>query len=415
MATVPAVLLWILPILLVALAVRIVVDVWLDVPYSVLLVLVGVAISALPVDVGIRLSQDVLMAIVLPIILFNGASELNRGVLRENAIVPLALIVLGVPLTVALLGAAGTVAFGLPLLVSLLFAVIVAPTDPVAVMSLFEEIEAPRRLTVIVEAESLFNDGVAVTIYAVVLSLLAEGSGTGIDRSLAWAAVGELVTVAVGGFLAGAAIGYGATALIRRVHERMVIVLVTVLAAYGSYVVAEIALGASGILATVGAGLFVATSDEAGGTDRFEPFTRDAWEAGSFLLSTLVYVLIGAQVPIGGLLDRLGVVILAAVIVLVVRAVVVHVLIGAANEVAAEPIPIGYQYVLVWGGLHTVVPVALALGLPGWVPHDEFIRTVVFGVAVFGALVQGSLLPYLLRIVGVRERPSWVGSAEDVR
>lgn len=413
MAAVPDVLLWILSILALALAVRVAVDVWLDVPYSVLLVLAGVAISILPLNVGIRLSDDVLMAVVLPVVLFDGATELDHTMLRENAVVPLTLIVLGVPLTVGLLGLASTIAFGLPLLISLLFAAIVAPTDPVAVMSLFDEIEAPQRLSVIIESESLLNDGVAVTIFGVLLSLLAGRSSPGLDLSLAAAVVCELLTVGVGGFLIGSVIGYGARAFVRRVHERMAVMLVTVLVAFGSYVVAEIALGVSGILATVGAGLFVATNDEDASADRVESFTRDVWEAAAFLLSTFVYILIGTQVPIGSLIEHLRSVLVAAVLVLVVRAVVVYVLIGAANGIAANPLPLGYQYVLVWGGLHTVVPVALALGLPVWVPHREFIQAVVFGVAVFGALVQGSLLPYLLRITGVRERPSWVGSVND--
>jgi len=405
-AAVPAILPWILAILALALVVRVAVDLWIDVPYSVLLVAAGVAISILPVSVGIRLSSDVLVAVVLPVILFDGATRLNLDVLRENAVVPLALVVIGVPLTIVLLGVAGTVAFGLPLLVSLLFAAIVAPTDPVAVLSLFEELETPERLSVIIESESLFNDGVAITVFGVLLSLLADRPRTGLDVALAGTAGVDLLTVGGGGFLVGSAIGSAGTALIRRVHERMAVVLVTVLLAYGSYVVAEVALGASGILATVGAGLFTDTGD--GHADSTAAFARDAWEAGSFLLSTLVYVLIGAQVPMSDLIARARAVIVAAALVLVVRAAVVYLLIGTVNEVTSDPVPLGYQYVLVWGGLHTVVPVALALGLPGWVPDREFIQTVVFGVAVFGALVQGSLLPYLLRITGVRGYPSWI-------
>ena len=133
----------VLALLALALAIRIVVDMWLEIPYSILLILVGVAISIYPIEIGLELSHDVIMSLVLPPVLFNGAIELNRRVLRENMVVPLVLVVVGIPLAVALLGAATAAVFGLPVLISLLLAAVVVPTDPIAVLSLFEEIDAP--------------------------------------------------------------------------------------------------------------------------------------------------------------------------------------------------------------------------------------------------------------------------------
>ncbi len=402
----------VLALLTLALAIRLVVDVWLEIPYSILLILVGVVISILPIGVGLRLSHDVIMTLVLPLILFNGAIELNRRVLRENIVVPLVLVVVGIPLAVALLGAVTAVAFGLPVLISLLLAGIVVPTDPIAVLSLFEELDAPERLSVIIDSESLFNDGVAVVIVNVLLVLIAERPTPTGGSEIASAVVVDLAVVGVGGFLIGGVLGYTATQFIRRVPERMAILLSTVLVAYGSYVIATSVVGVSGILATVGAGLFVETTASEGieiDPDTLE-FVRDTWEGGAFLLSTLVYVLIGAQVPIASLVRRLEYILVATVLVLLIRAVVVYSLVGSMNVIATTKTPKSYQHMLVWGGLHTVVPIALALGLPAGLAYREFIQTVVFGVAITGALVQGLLMPTVLRVTGIRKRASQVST-----
>ncbi|SDC34065.1 sodium:proton antiporter [Natrinema hispanicum] len=404
----------VLGLLALALAIRVVVDVWLEIPYSILLILVGVGISIHPIEIGLRLSHDVIMSLVLPLILFNGAIELNRRLLHDNIVVPLVLVVVGIPLAVALLGAATAAVFGLPVLIALLLAGIVVPTDPIAVLSLFEEIDAPERLSVIIDSESLFNDGVAVVIVNVLLVLIAERPTLTGSSEIATTVVLDLFVVGVGGFLIGAVLGYTATQFMRRVPERMAILLSTVLVAYGSYVLATSVVGVSGILATVGAGLFVETTPSEG--IKIDPdileFVRDTWEGGAFLLSTLVYVLIGAQVPIDSLVRRLEYILVAAVLVLLVRAVVVYSLVGIMNVIATPKTPPSYQHMLVWGGLHTVVPIALALGLPAGLPRRDFIQAVVFGVAVTGALVQGLLMPTVLRVTGIRERASRVGTLD---
>jgi len=406
----------VLALLALALAIRVVVDVWLEIPYLILLILVGVVISILPIDVGLRLSHDVIMSLVLPIILFNGAIELNRRELRENIVVPLVLVVVGIPLAVALLGAATAAAFGLPVLISLLLAGIVVPTDPIAVLSLFEEIDAPERLSVIIDSESLFNDGVVVVIVNVLIVLIAERPTPTGGSEIASTVVIDLAVVGVGGFLIGGVLGYTATQFIRRVPERMAILLSTVLVAYGSYVLATSVVGVSGILATVGAGLFMeTTASERVKIDRDTlEFVRDTWAGGAFLLSTLVYVLIGTQVPIDSLVRRLKYILVAAVLVLLVRAIVVYSLVGITNVIATPKTPRSYQHMLVWGGLHTVVPIALALGLPAGLPHREFIQAVVFGVAITGALIQGLLMPTVLRVTGIRERASQAGSPDSM-
>ncbi len=192
-------------LLAIALAVRVVVDIWLDVPYAVLLVLVGVVISLLRIDVGIRLSTDVIMGLVLPTILFDGVVELDRAALRENVAVPLTLVVLGIPLAVVLLGPVIDFAFGLSIGVSLLLAAILVPTDPVAVLSVFEELDVPERLTIVIDSESLFNDGVAIVIVDVILALLAAGTEPMSGLEITEFVVTDLLVVSLAGSSSGAA------------------------------------------------------------------------------------------------------------------------------------------------------------------------------------------------------------------
>ncbi|WP_394347935.1 cation:proton antiporter domain-containing protein [Halorussus salinisoli] len=130
-------------------------------------------------------------------------------------------------------------------------------------------------------------------------------------------------------------------------------------------------------------------------------FVRSVWDTAAFLVSTLIYVLVGAQVRPAALTRSLGLVALAAVLVVVVRAIAVYAVVGALNATTDEGVPYSYQHVMVWGGLHTVVPVALVLSLPENVPFRHDLRVMVFGIAVLGTVVQGLLMPFVLHKTGV--------------
>ncbi|WP_135826999.1 cation:proton antiporter [Halorussus ruber] len=391
-----------------AFVVRLLVSGVTDVSYSVLLVLVGFGVSLAGVQPALVLSHDVIVAVLLPTLLFRGAVELDHQQLRQNLVVPVALVVLGVPLAVGLLGAAGIPAFGFPPVVAFLFAVMVVPTDPAAVVSLFEELGAPDRLSVIVDSESLLNDGVAVVVFGVLFELLRAAPKPD-DRAAQLLSPGTLVelgadfvVIGIGGLAVGVVAGYLGHRATEYVHDEMATVLLTVILAYGSFLLADHVLGVSGILATVGTGLSMGMAGEAfTAQSEHAEFVRSVWDATGFLVSTLVYVLVGAQVRPDALVGSLDIVVLAAVLVVLVRGVVVYGVVGALNATVSEGVPTSYQHVMVWGGLHTVVPVALVLSLPADVPFRSDLRVMVFGIAVLGTVVQGLLMPFVLERTGV--------------
>jgi CPA1 family monovalent cation:H+ antiporter len=373
--------------------------------FASVLVVVGVAVAVLGVSFELPLTSEVILAVLLPTIVFQGTLTLDVRRLGRNAPLVVALAVVGLPVSVVLLGWVGTRAFGFPLLVSLLFAAIILPTDPAAVLSLFEQFDVAERLAVTIEGESLLNDGVAIVIFTTLLG--AFDSATVSVDTLATPAglvdvAGDIALAGVGGLVLGGAVGYVAHAVVRRLGDDMAVLLLTVLVAYGSFLVAEHYLGLSGVLAVVGAGLAMGAHEETHEAMRTsESHVQQLWTTAAFLVTTVLYVLIGAEVSPTAFLEHAEFVVAAAVLVVVVRAVTVYAVVTAANVGLGRPVPRYCQHIMVWGGLHTVVPVALVLSLPASLPFAETLQVMVFGVAIISIVVQGLLMPAVLERTGL--------------
>jgi CPA1 family monovalent cation:H+ antiporter len=409
----------ILSVFIIAAAVGIVVAKVGDFPYTIALLLAGVGASVAGVTIEISLSHDLILLVLLPPLLFEGAATTDLERLRRNIVPVLGLAVPGLLVSVLALGVAGQYAFGFDLLVALLFAAMVLPTDPVSVLALFEELGAPERLSVLVEGESLVNDGVGVVLFTALLARIgAEGAGGdpplfspagAVDLGL------NIAVVAGGGLVVGVAAGYLVYRVMVSLDDHMTEIVLTIILAYGVFLLAEhyvhalVGVHFSGVIATVAAGLLVGNR---GAEFAMSPRTKVAifntWETGAFIVNTFIFLMIGVTTPVGDLLANWRLIALAIGLTLAARALVVYPITTVVNRFSEPTVPRDYQHVMLWGGLHASIPIALVLGLSGEAGLSAELRTtlraMVFGVAAFSLVVQGLTMSTLLDRLGIVTR-----------
>jgi len=340
------------------------------------------------------LTPNIVLVIFLPALLFEGSLKLQVRQLRENAF-PIALLAtVGVLVATLVTGFAAHWLLGLPLLVALVFGAITAATDPISVLSIFKEMTVPKRLSIIVEGESLFNDGTAAALFTVLAAGVVSGT-----LSVRNGAQIFLVEVC-GGVAVGVALGYLFSKFTERVDDPAIEITLTTVLAYGSYLAAQ-TLHLSGVIATVAAGL---TLGNLAARTSMSPRTRIAlwsfWEYLSFIVNSLVFLLIGLQVRVGTLLRDWRPTLLAIATVVLGRVLSVYGLVPLSNLVRHK-IPAKWQHVLVAGGIRGALALALALSLSRTFPYREQILAMTFGVVAFTIIVQGLSIKPLLRLLGI--------------
>jgi CPA1 family monovalent cation:H+ antiporter len=358
----------------------------LRIPYTVGLVLAGLALS-LRSPIEVALSPQIFLSLLLPPLLFEAAFQLNFDELRQNLSTVVLLAIPGVIINMLLVGVVVSWGAGLTLPIALVFGSLIAATDPVAVVGIFRKLGAPKRLEVLLESESLLNDGTAIVIFNLTLVSIASGSFFLLDG------ITEFVRVAGGGILVGLAFGWLFSRLIARIDDHLVETTLTTVLAFGSFLVAEDLFHVSGVLAVVTAGIVSGNV----GPQWMSPTTRiivdNFWEFAAFLANSVVFLLIGLQTDLISLLNNWRIFIWAIAAVLVSRAVVIYVLSHLGGSM-----PRSWRHVLFWGGLRGAIALTLAISLPADLgPERETVIQMTFGVVLFSIIGQGFSMDRLLK------------------
>jgi len=364
------------------------------VPYTVGLVVVGLVVGLVSHVPSLRLSSDLVFYVFLPILLFEAGFNLEAGHLLTDWRRVAALAIPGVLVAFALTGIGVHWLGGTSWTVALLFAALIAATDPVSVVSLFRRLGVPERLTTMIDAESLFNDGTAAVVFAIVLSGVLGGHAS------AGAAAARFVWMTAGGLVVGLAVGYSASFIHRHLDDHLIEITLSTIVAYGSFLLGQW-LGMSGVVACVTAAVVLGNYEQHRAMGAVTRVTMGTvWEYAAFVANSLIFLLIGLRMDLGTIADNVGLVLIGFAVVLVARAVTIYGY-GAVSRLAGSRLPPRWQHVLVWGGLRGTIALALVLSVPASVSGRQTLQVLTFGVVLLSLLVQGLTLPPLVRRLGL--------------
>ncbi len=370
-------------------------------PYTVGLVVAGVALGSLNVLQAPHLTHDLLFGVFLPGLVFEAAYQMPYSEFRKNKLAILSLAVPGVAAGIALT-AALLVALAGALLPdanfgwrsALVFGGAVAATDPIAVVALLRTMAAPARLNLLLEGESLLNDGTGIVFFSLIVALTA-GAAISVGG-----VVLQFVEVVGIGLIVGIIFGWITSELMRRIHDPMVEITLTFIAAYGSFAVAD-QLGGSGVIATVAAGMICGNYGESIGMSLSTRLAvRSFWAYVAFLLNSIIFLLIGMEIHVGALGHAFPLIGAAYLAGLVSRVLVVGTVAGGLSF-TRERIPPSWMPAIIWGGLRGGLSMVLALSLPDDFPGRSLVVTMTFGLVILSILVNGLTMAPLLRFTKV--------------
>ncbi len=398
-------------------------------PHTVFLVIIGVILGLLAHVPAFHffseftLTPELLFYLLLPTLIFESAYNINVRRMVEDTWIILILSVVGLAVSTVLIGGAlyyllAFMGLGVPFIVTLLFGALISATDPVAVLALFKEYGAPRRLSLIFEGESLFNDATAVALFLVLLEVARFGYH-GFDTVMSGAI--SFTSMMVGGVVFGALIGAVFAKVIGLTRENEVAsITLTIVLAHVTFILAEILshhlhfgdvhLPLSPIIATTVAALLMGNYGRSKIHPRAEEFVEKFWGQFAFLANSLIFILIGVLfVSVPGLTTEMLVVVgLTILVVAIARALSIYPVVGAFNTVVAndKKVPLAWQHLLSWGSLRGALAVTMVLLIPndltfvGWsldIPPKDFLLALTVGCIFATLFVKAPTIQWFMK------------------
>lgn len=375
---------------------------------SVILVIFGdsylsdelVALKTLMMDINFT---EVLMGAMLNFLLFAGAVHINISDLREQRWPVITFASVSVIISTFVVGSLmyyilPLLGIEMPFIYCLLFGALISPTDPIAVLSILQKAKVSKSLETKVAGESLFNDGIAVVVFIIILQM---AQGEGFELSV-WNVSKLILLEAGGGMLLGIVLGLTAAYALKKIDDYKVSVLVTLSVVMGGYLIAN-SFHLSGPLAMVASGLYIGNFDKKATkmSEQTKDYLHKFWELIDEIMNALLFLLMGFELLIITTLDEywMGGVI-AIVVVLLARFVSIYLptkIIPFRKKFNSETIKI-----LVWGGLRGGVSIALALSMAAG-PFKDIIVSITYIVVVFSIVVQGLTIGKLANANKVEE------------
>ncbi len=386
----------------------------LRLPYTLVLVIVGLLIGFFPIlPQVVHLDPAVVLFLFLPALLFEGAWNIEVKLLLADWLPVVLLAVPGLMLSVLIVAALIHWGIGLSWLLALMLGAMVAPTDPVAVLSLLRKLGLPARLRVVVEGESLFNDGVGAAVFVIVLALLLPTVGLAAPGNAAfWAIAADALWLMFGGLALGLLVGWLTAQFLRVIDDYLIEMTLTFCVAYGVYFLG-VTLDTSGLLAVVCAGLVMGSYGRRKGmSQRTQEATQDIWEFIGYLANSLLFLLLGVQIGASHFAQAIPGIIWALAGVAIGRVLMIYLFLPLQDAIARRaarkvrpqghllPIPLSFpkkwRPLLVFSGLRGALSIALVLSLPAALAQRDLLAGIVYGVVLVTLLGQGLGLFVLL-------------------
>ena len=395
-------------------------------PYTTLLVLVGLILSALPTlpgsvfasvvgSISGLVSGNLFIGLILPPILFESIMSFKPADFQAVYRPALLLATAGVVISTAVVGITLWKVVGLDPYVSFFFAALISPTDIATVLEIFARIHVPSKLSTLVDMESIFNDATAIAIFSIVLASATEVALKPFDAFV------QFVYVLGGGTLVGLAVAWGARQVQKQVYDSVTQVVLTLVAVYGAYGLAQ-GLGTSGLIAVAVTGLYYGSSAKlAMGGSPIALATSEFWKVLAFVANAVAFFFIGVATNISLLVTSFGAVLIAYGVVMMARITSVYPILSL-TKIQGSIMPASWMNIATLGGMRG----ALAIVLVSVVPADlqGRVATLAFGVVMLSILVQGPLLAryaktrfgqQTLPVVEEKEKAEEKPEAEDVQ
>lgn len=377
-------------------------------PYTVILVIVGIILSIFsrfaPFHFlnALELSPDLVFYLFLPMLIFEGAYNIRFLELKSSLKTISVLSVVSLLVSAAFIGGLlfylfSFVGIKISFLTLLLFGALISATDPIAALAIFKEIGVAKRLRLLLDGESLFNDGTALVLFQVVMGIIIAG---GFSMGILSAAFLKFWILVVGGILCGVVMGWIFAKIIEKVHNLAAVeITLTLILAHITFIFAEKFFGVSGVIATLSAGLMIGNY----GRYKISPSVRDFmehfWSYASFLANSLIFLLIGLSIREVPLFEYWLPILITLAVVVISRFVSIFAVVPFTNMLFKKEgvVPLSWQFLLSWGGLRGALPFAMVLLLPKDFEYKNLLLVMTLSTVFFTLLIQATTIKKIIR------------------